>query len=111
MIVRSAHRVNHGEFPVVVSEEKWVDHNSVLVEEQDVEALAQRVVHLVTDGLPGRGWQQREVQVIAPIYRGAAGVSRLNDLLQERLNPPSPLKAEMRRAGRLMRSATACCSS
>jgi exodeoxyribonuclease V alpha subunit len=103
MIVQSAHRVNRGGFPVVVSADEWRDHNCVFIEEEDIEALAQRVVDMVTDVLPRRGCRREDIQMIAPIYRGAAGVSRLNDLLQERLNPPAPSKAEMRRGGRMMR--------
>ncbi|MBU1746492.1 MAG: ATP-binding domain-containing protein, partial [Chloroflexi bacterium] len=49
-----------------------------------------------------------DVQVLAPMYRGAAGVHRLNILLQEALNPPAPQsgssrKAEWRTGGRTFR--------
>jgi exodeoxyribonuclease V alpha subunit len=44
-----------------------------------------------------------EVQVLAPMYRGACGVSNLNARLQEALNPASPKKPERRLGGRLFR--------
>src|SRR5690606_27020395 len=43
-----------------------------------------------------------DVQVLAPMYNGLAGVTRLNGLLQEALNPPGR-KMERRIAGRTFR--------
>jgi exodeoxyribonuclease V alpha subunit len=103
MIIRSAHQVNRGEFPVTVPEAKWKTENCVLIEEEDIEKLAQRVTRLVTEELPRRGFLPNDTQVIAPLYRGEAGVTRLNELLQERLNPPATGRAEVRRGGRLFR--------
>src|SRR5207249_2926522 len=36
----------------------------------------------------------RDVQVLAPMYRGRAGIERLNTRLQAELNPPARHKAE-----------------
>ncbi|MBX6342916.1 MAG: ATP-binding domain-containing protein, partial [Thermomicrobiaceae bacterium] len=44
-----------------------------------------------------------EIQVLCPMNGGPAGTRRLNELLQEALNPPRPGKAEARAAGRLIR--------
>ena len=35
-----------------------------------------------------------EMQVLAPMYRGPAGVHALNERLQAALNPAGPMKAE-----------------
>jgi exodeoxyribonuclease V alpha subunit len=43
-----------------------------------------------------------DMQVLAPMYNGQAGVTRLNGLLQEALNPPGR-KMERRIAGRTFR--------
>ncbi len=43
-----------------------------------------------------------DIQVLAPMYSGQAGVSRLNQLLQETLNPPGR-KPERRLGGRTFR--------
>jgi len=45
----------------------------------------------------------REIQVLAPIYRGPAGVTTLNERLQEKLNPAAPNKPERRFYGTLYR--------
>ena len=43
------------------------------------------------------------MQVIEPIYRGSAGVTALNDRLQEKLNPPGSNKPERRLFGTVFR--------
>lgn len=103
MIIRSAHLVNQGKFPEAVLAEKWTTENCVFVEEEDVERLAERVVRMVTEELPRRGFLPSDTQVIAPVYRGAAGVNRLNEMLQQRLNPPGTGRAEVRRGGQVLR--------
>jgi len=103
MIVQSAHRVHRGEFPLVMPEAKWHGENCAFIEEEDIDRIAGRVVKLVTETLPQLGFPPKDVQVIAPIHRGAAGVSQLNDAMQETLNPPQPSHFELRRGGRLIR--------
>lgn len=103
MIVQSAHRVHRGEFPLVMPEAKWRGENCAFIEEEDIDHIAARVVKLVTETLPKLGFPPKDVQVIAPIHRGAAGVSQLNDVMQETLNPPHPSHFELRRGGRLIR--------
>ncbi len=103
MIVQSAHRVHRGEFPLAMPEAKWHGENCAFIEEGDSDRIAGRVVKLVTETLPGFGFPPQDVQVIAPLHRGAAGVSQLNDVLQETLNPPQPGHFELRRGGRLIR--------
>jgi len=44
-----------------------------------------------------------DVQVLAPMYNGALGVTRLNTILQETLNPPGGRKVEKRLGGRVFR--------
>jgi exodeoxyribonuclease V alpha subunit len=103
LIVQSAHRVHRGEFPIFVPEAKWRGENCALIEEEDDERIVDRVAKLVTETLPRLGYPQKDVQVIAPLHRGAAGVSRLNEALQATLNPPRPGHFELQRGGRLIR--------
>ena len=42
--------------------------------------------------------------MLSPVYRGPAGVSALNERLQEKLNPPAPGKAERRLFGTTFRT-------
>ena len=49
------------------------------------------------------GFTPQDIQVLAPMYRGPAGVTALNQRLQEALNPPSPLKPEKALYGQVFR--------
>ena len=70
----------------------------------DPPAAAQFVVDLVARRLPQRyGFKAGEVQVLAPMHRGDAGVGALNTLLQERLNPAREGVPELRGGGRVYR--------
>ena len=46
----------------------------------------------------------RDIQVLAPMNRGIVGANHLNNVLQEHLNPPIASKAELMRAGRILRT-------
>jgi exodeoxyribonuclease V alpha subunit len=85
-IVESAHRVNRGEMPAASEEDSDFFH----VERDDGPSAARTILDLVQDRIPRRfGFDPiRDVQVLAPMHRGAAGVENLNRLLQEALNPP-----------------------
>lgn len=37
--------------------------------------------------MPKKGYSSKDIQVLAPMYRGPAGIDRLNEILQEILNP------------------------
>jgi exodeoxyribonuclease V alpha subunit len=70
----------------------------------DPAAAAETVVDLVARRLPGRyGFGPGEIQVLAPMHRGDAGVGALNTLLQERLNPAREGVPEARGGGRVYR--------
>lgn len=45
------------------------------------------VIRQVVSKAQQRGFSKRDIQVLAPIYRGAAGIDNLNLLLQDVLNP------------------------
>jgi exodeoxyribonuclease V alpha subunit len=101
LIVVNAHRVNHGEAPHV--------HNNssdfFFFRQEDPVAAAEMVVDIVQNRLPSKFGVDplEDVQVIAPMYRGPAGVNALNEALQAALNGSSR-KAEKRIAGRLFRA-------
>ena len=83
-IVSNAHRINQGRQPV--SDNQSNDFYFFNVE--DPEAVADNIVEIVKTKLPGRGGFHpvEDIQVIAPMYRGAAGVNNLNERLQSELN-------------------------
>ena len=70
----------------------------------DPAGAARLVVDLVARRLPARyGYRAGEIQVLAPMHRGEAGVGALNALLQERLNPAREGLPEARGGGRAYR--------
>jgi len=101
LIVVNAHRVNHGEAPHI--------HNNssdfFFFRQEDPVAAAELIVDIVQNRLPNKFGVDplEDVQVIAPMYRGAAGVNALNEALQTALNG-STRKAEKRIGGRLFRA-------
>ncbi|MEX2550011.1 MAG: AAA family ATPase [Nitriliruptoraceae bacterium] len=66
-----------------------IDGDVFLAEERDRRRLVPRVVQAVAERVPEYfDVDTRDVQVLAPIYRGVAGVDALNDALGAALNPP-----------------------
>lgn len=53
------------------------------------------VVDKVVSSAVAKGYDMRDIQVLAPIYRGPAGINILNQLLQRILNPESEDKKEI----------------
>jgi exodeoxyribonuclease V alpha subunit len=100
LIIRNAHRINEGLMP---ESPKEASDFFLFVKEDPVEA-AELLVDVVKKRVPHRFGLDPfdDIQVISPMYRGAAGVSNLNDKLQISLNPPVR-KAERRLGGRVFR--------
>ena len=83
-IVSNAHRINQGSDPDTSNQSKDFFFFNV----SDPEAVADMMVDIVKRRVPERwGFDPvRDIQVIAPMYRGAAGVHNLNNRLQQELN-------------------------
>lgn len=101
LIIRNAHRINQGEMPETSPE---AQDFFLFVKEDPAEAAA-LIVDVVQNRIPQRFGLHPldDVQVLAPMYSGLAGVNRLNQLLQEALNPAAPRKPERRLGGRVLR--------
>ncbi|MGD7009794.1 SF1B family DNA helicase RecD2 [Metabacillus sp. 84] len=54
------------------------------------------VVRKVVENAKKKGFSARDIQVLAPMYRGPAGIDQLNILLQDIFNPASSTKREMK---------------
>jgi exodeoxyribonuclease V alpha subunit len=99
-IATNAQRVNAGEMPHFGGPSQ----DCFFLPAEDPQHAAQLVVDLVARRLPTRyGFTLGEVQVLAPMHRGDAGVGTLNGLLQERLNPGREGVPEARTGGRVYR--------
>lgn len=101
LIITNAHRVNRGLMPLLPRD---ADDFFLFVED-DPERAADLVVDLVKNRIPRRFGLDpiRDIQVLSPMYRGAAGVAALNARLQETLNPPDFRKPERLLGGRIIR--------
>lgn len=101
LIVRNAHRINHGEMPQT---RRDAQDFFLFIKEEPQEA-AELLVDIVKTRVPHkfRLHSVDDIQVVAPMYQGQTGVTNLNRLLQAALNPPGKRKAERRLAGRLFR--------
>ena len=100
-IVMNAHRINRGEYPVILNR----DTDFFLERKQSLKEVAQNVVTLVKTRLPRYLGVDgvRDIQVMAPMKKGDAGVFELNRLLQAELNPPRAGLREMKRADTIFR--------
>ncbi|MGN0801899.1 MAG: ATP-dependent RecD-like DNA helicase [Candidatus Faecivicinus sp.] len=101
MIVVNAHRINHGEYPVL-----RVRDTDFFIERKDaIPQAVQTVIGLVQNRLPKYlGVDSlRGIQVMAPMKRGDLGVFALNKALQETLNPPQRDRAELVRGDCMFR--------
>lgn len=82
-IVTLAHEVNHGQVPPLAGR-----NNDVFTVPEHPAHIADRVAEIVAVRAPAfYGIESKDVQVLAPMYRGPAGVDHLNARLKERLNP------------------------
>ena len=88
MIVRGAHAVREGRMPSFTASESMT-RDLYLIERDDPRAALDEVVTLVTERLPGHFGVDSlaDIQVFAPVYRGALGIDALNARLREALNP------------------------
>jgi exodeoxyribonuclease V alpha subunit len=103
MIITNAHRINQGKLPDFPKGGNEGDF--FLFPAEDAAAAADWIIRIVTERIPQKfGFDAiHDIQVMAPIYRGPAGVIALNDRLQEKLNPPANNKPERRLFGTLFR--------
>jgi exodeoxyribonuclease V alpha subunit len=85
LIVANAHRILAGQEPQLPPRGEH-DADFYHFVEEDPAACAERVVEVVTERIPrtfGLDWL-RDVQVLAPMYRGECGVDALNERLRAR---------------------------
>ncbi len=93
LIIVNAHRVNHGEMPllkpIAPSATGTAPPDFYLVEQDDPEAALSTVRRLVAERIPERFRLHpiEDVQVLTPMHRGLLGAANLNAELQALLNP------------------------
>ena len=96
-IVTTAHSINSGDptlgavLPDVASAQVWADLNFIAA--ADTEDCVRKVIELVTEFIPRKlKWPHpiHDVQILAPMHKGVAGVGNFNTQLQSALNPLRP---------------------
>jgi exodeoxyribonuclease V alpha subunit len=88
MITTAAHEINHGRPPHLEPGPEQ-DHDFFFIERATPERALETVVEVVAERAPAKFAVDpiREVQVLAPMYRGPVGIDALNERLQAELNP------------------------
>jgi exodeoxyribonuclease V alpha subunit len=88
MITTAAHEINHGRPPHLEPGPEQ-DHDFFFIERGTPERALETVVEVVAERAPAKFAVDpiREVQVLAPMYRGPVGIDALNERLQAELNP------------------------
>lgn len=88
-IVALAHRIKQGALPDDITE-PTEDRRFFPCQRDQVASLVQQLVEQAIS----RGYTIFDIQVLAPMYKGAAGVDRLNRTLQQAINPRQRGKRE-----------------
>ncbi|MFD1319383.1 SF1B family DNA helicase RecD2 [Loigolactobacillus zhaoyuanensis] len=88
-IIPLAHAIKEGKLPDDFGENK-VDRSFFACNAYQVESVIAQVVTKAK----AKGFTAKDIQVLAPMYRGAAGIDRLNVEVQQILNPPKSAKAK-----------------
>jgi exodeoxyribonuclease V alpha subunit len=88
MITTAAHEINRGR-PPHLEPQGDQERDFFFIERPSPERALETVVDVVAERAPASFGVDpiREVQVLAPMYRGAVGIDALNERLQARLNP------------------------
>lgn len=81
-IISLAHSIKDGIVPdTLVSPQK--DRSFIRCGTGQIADVIQKVVK----NAAGKGFEARDIQVLAPMYKGPAGIDKLNEVLQQVLNP------------------------
>lgn len=102
LIAVNAHKINHGEAPLLNVPEK----DFFFMARKRAQAVCEEIKQLVSKRLPeyyGLNPSQ-DIQILSPMKNSEVGVHALNDMLQAVINPPSPSKKERKFGNKLFRT-------
>lgn len=99
-IVVNAHKIHNGE-PIVFDNKS---RDFFLLKRQDANTIISVMLTLIQKKLPNYvGATSYDIQVLTPMRKGLLGVERLNQILQQYLNPEDKKKAEKEYGERIFR--------
>ncbi|MBE0451351.1 MAG: ATP-dependent RecD-like DNA helicase [Clostridia bacterium] len=92
LIAVNAHKINHGELPILNKPDK--DFFFISSSRSDV--ILSEIRNLVSQRLPNYYDLDplEDIQILSPMKNSSVGVNALNDMLQEVINPPEKKKVE-----------------
>ncbi len=99
-IVMNAHKIDRGEYVLLDNKSR----DFFFLKRGDADVIIRVILTLIQKKLPGYVHAEPyDIQVLTPMRKGLLGVERLNSVLQEYLNPPSPDKTEKENGSRIFR--------
>ena len=101
MIAHNAHKINNSEMPDLSVKSSDFFYSAT----SEPAAVANEIVSLISERMPKyfKDISSEDIQVIAPMKAGVAGVDNLNVLIQEKLNPQEKGKKQVELHKRIFR--------
>ena len=100
-IIVNAHKINEGERVDLAKRSR----DFLFIRRENPDAVISAAITLIQQKLPDYVHAQPgDIQVMTPMRKGALGVERLNQILQNYLNPPDPSKKEKESGGIIYRT-------
>ncbi len=90
-IIPLAHEIKHNRLPADLMDKKK-DRNFFPARSNNAVAVIETIVEKAIE----RGYTSEDIQVLAPMYRGPAGINVLNERLQEIFNPNDGTRKEVK---------------
>ncbi|MCM3152845.1 ATP-dependent RecD-like DNA helicase [Priestia megaterium] len=90
-IIDLAHEIKKGKLPEDLSRQQG-DRSFIRCQGQHIT----NVVQQVCGNALKKGYTAKDIQVLAPMYKGPAGIDKLNEVLQELFNPASEQRRELK---------------
>lgn len=90
-IIVNAHRINSGQMPLINDK----DNDFFIMNRDNSDDIQELIIDLITKRLPKYyNIMPKDIQIITPMKKRDIGTQNINKILQEALNPKSPLKNE-----------------
>lgn len=89
-IIPLAHAIKEGKLPSDLTN-KMPDRSFISCHANQVPSVVQQIIDLSKK----RDYSANDIQILAPMYRGQAGIDHLNELAQQAYNPPANGKQEV----------------
>ncbi|MBM7605803.1 exodeoxyribonuclease V alpha subunit [Metabacillus crassostreae] len=90
-IIELAHEIKKGNLPQNITK-PTSDRSFIQCSQSQMKEVIEKVIKSAIN----KGYSAKDIQILAPMYKGPAGIDQLNKLLQELFNPKTPGKREMK---------------